>query len=144
MKWKRLLINQAPRSITRALRIGTSKGHTMDVSSATSKKLYKALVTSKRQNITSKQKWANLFPSLETAHEDLWKYVFEAPYRWRETKLQAFQYKVLHRIVPCNKFLANIRIKQDSTCTFCNDSDTIQHFFMECRDTQRFWNSLCR
>lgn len=58
--------------------------------------------------------------------------------------MHSFQYKVVHRIIPCNQFLANIRLKPDDTCSFCNDRDTVQHFLLDCENTNNFWNSVRR
>lgn len=62
----------------------------------------------------------------------------------RDTKYQAFQYKLLQRIIPCNKYLANIRIKQENSCAFCDEVDSVQHFLLECDNTKRFWVQICR
>lgn len=60
----------------------------------------------------------------------------------RETKLQSFQVKLSYRILPCNKFLWNIRIKSDNVCSFCARTDTLEHFLLECSLTQKLWNNL--
>lgn len=60
----------------------------------------------------------------------------------RDTKLQAFQYKLIHRVIPCNKYLTNIRIKQDETCSYCDSSDTLQHFFYACPPVNNLWDTL--
>lgn len=36
----------------------------------------------------------------------------------------------------CNKYLANIRIKQENTCTYCEEVNSIQHFLFECDNTK--------
>lgn len=60
----------------------------------------------------------------------------------RDTKLQAFQYKLIHRVIPCNKYLANIRIKPDATCSYCDSTDTLQHFFYGCPSVNTLWDTL--
>lgn len=59
-----------------------------------------------------------------------------------DTKLQAFQYRLTHRIIPCNKYLANICIKTNSTCSYCDSEDTLQHFFFHCQSVQALWRNL--
>ncbi len=56
-----------------------------------------------------------------------------------ETKLQSLQYRIIHRIVPCNKWLYNIKIKENGTCDYCNETDDIQHFFIYCENIKVFW-----
>ena len=58
----------------------------------------------------------------------------------RETKLQSFQYKIIHRIIACNKWLYNIKIKSSSRCSYCDHEDTIQHFFLFCENPFNFWD----
>lgn len=60
----------------------------------------------------------------------------------RDTKLQAFQFRVVHRFLPCSKFLKNIRIKEEDTCSFCTGSDTIEHFLFTCPFVCVFWRQL--
>ncbi len=50
----------------------------------------------------------------------------------RHTTIQTFQYKITHRILACNEWLNNIKIKTCNTCSFCNDKDTISHFLIDC------------
>ena len=56
-----------------------------------------------------------------------------------ETKLQSFQYRVIHRIIPCNKWLHNISIKSTSKCTYCDKEDNLIHYFIHCPNTDMFW-----
>lgn len=60
----------------------------------------------------------------------------------RETKLQSFHFKVLHRIIPCNVYLKQIRIKDAEWCQFCDESDTIVHFLFICAKIQPFWKAV--
>lgn len=60
-----------------------------------------------------------------------------------ETKLQVFQFKLLHRIIPCNKYLHSIRVKDEDTCSFCGGLNTPSHFFFYCTVVQTLWSSLC-
>lgn len=93
--------------------------------------------------MSSQAKWTD---TLELEIDDpvsFWQEVYKSPYRAsRDTKLQAFQFRITHRFLPCNKFLCNIRICQDATCSFCDQQDTIQHFLYECQRVQTFWSTL--
>lgn len=71
-----------------------------------------------------------------------WPNIYTRPYKTtRETKMQSFFFK-MHRLVPCNKYLSTIRIKQDPSCQTCKEEDSISHFFVNCEHTRTFWNKL--
>lgn len=83
-------------------------------------------------------------PPLGIPVSDYWQANYMAAFRSiRETKLQAFQFKVLHRLIPCNKYLKNIRVKNDEACAYCNEVDSLSHFLFYCPTVQRFWVALC-
>lgn len=44
--------------------------------------------------------------------------------------------------MPCNVYLHKIRIKETPTCSFCNDRDTITHFFYECTSVTPLWGAI--
>ncbi len=58
--------------------------------------------------------------------------------RCRETKIQTFQYRMIHHILPCNKWLVNSKIKPEKTCNYCTDEDDIQHFLLKCDKANTF------
>lgn len=65
------------------------------------------------------------------------------PYRTtRETKLQAFFFKLAHRLIPCNRYLTTVRIKNNSACDHCDEEDSISHFFLKCPQVSDFWNKV--
>ena len=53
----------------------------------------------------------------------------------RDTKLQSFQYRLIHRILPCNKWLFNISVSESSKCNFWEEKDDILHFMSLCKTT---------
>ena len=75
--------------------------------------------------------------------EEEWSVIFSRPYKSvRETQLQSFQYKIIHRIIACNKKLFDMKIKDSPTCNFCNQIDDIDHFFFNCPMVQTLWRSF--
>lgn len=56
--------------------------------------------------------------------------------------MQALQFKILHRILPCRKYLKTICVLPDDSCAFCSESGTIVHFLYECPETHVFWNKI--
>jgi hypothetical protein len=60
-----------------------------------------------------------------------------------EIKIQCFQYRILHRILPCNNWLKQIKIKDTNICNDCNQIDNIQHFLLYCHKIKYwFWLSF--
>ncbi len=43
-----------------------------------------------------------------------------------------------------NEWLKNIKIKSESTCSYCNEIDTITHFLIDCISNKYFWKSWAR
>ncbi len=62
----------------------------------------------------------------------------------QHTSIQAFQYKIIHRTLPCNEWLTNIKTKPDSKCTYCNNTDSITHFLIDCKSNKLFWKCLAK
>ena len=54
--------------------------------------------------------------------------IYEIPFRCcKYTKYQSFQYRVIHRIIPCNLWLHKMKIKDSPKCSFCPEEDTLVH-----------------
>ena len=88
------------------------------------------------------QKWNQLLDSPITDCE--WKIYFNLPYlATKETKLVEFQIKVLHRILPTNKWLYKCKLTNTATCSFCLlQIETIEHLFWECTIVKNLWLKL--
>ncbi len=70
-----------------------------------------------------------------------WHSIFKLPIIvLRNTNIRTFQYKALHRVIPCNKWLYNIKIKDCEICEYCNKVDDIVHFFLKPLKVRDFWN----
>ena len=62
------------------------------------------------------EKWEDIYQT-----ELEWKTIFRLPYTCtRETQLQALQYRIIHRYVPCKKWLCNIKVVTSDACERCN------------------------
>ncbi len=61
----------------------------------------------------------------------------------KSTKLQTFQYKILHRCTVTNSKLYYFKIKQNNLCSFCNlYKEDITHLFCECLVVRSLWLEL--
>ena len=104
----------------------------------TTRFIYECYVQMKCVTPTSVLKWKTLHEDFYMSEEE-WTDVFLRPYIClRETKLQSFQYKIIHRIINCNKKLFDMRIKNSPLCTYCDQTDDIGHFFFLCI-SQQYW-----
>lgn len=116
----RLQLNLKPR-------IRVADGSLMDISQSAARQIYRKIVLFKLPQISSQRKWRESYP---------------IDHAMRDTKYQAFHFKITHRIVVCNKYLCNIRVKHDNTCSFCDAEDRIQHFFITCPIARDLWRSF--
>lgn len=142
--WRTKLLGQATQDLTIHPTIVGDNDQYLDLTKANSKKIYSLLILSKRPQVTSQRKWNLSFPVDDESLHDYWAAIYKRPYKnARDTKLQAFQFRIIHRTLPCNKFLSNIRILPTDSCTFCHSTDTIEHFLFHCPQTKAFWENLC-
>ena len=82
-----------------------------------------------------------------------WEYEGLAPQKWsdilylpytctRSTKLQSFQFQVIHRYVPTKKFLYLRRLVDTPNCPNCGMVDTLIHHFFLCHMVRSFWENV--
>ena len=110
-----------------------------------SRELYWIVQDESSPKLTGQSRWYKIYPDLGIMNET-WSTLYTYPFKvTRETKLQSFQFKIFHRIIACNNYLKNIRVKDDPKCNYCDEpKDTIIHFFVTCPKVVRFWNSVLR
>ena len=111
------------------------------ICNSTSKMIYEEIVLSRYIRPTALNRWLENFEIDEVDWPNIFKQAFMTT---RETKLQTLQYKILHRIIPCQKWLFDQRVISSPYCARCSDNciDTILHHFIECRGLDNFWKSL--
>jgi hypothetical protein len=73
-----------------------------------------------------------------------WEVIFKIPSCVLNTKIRAFQYKLLFNLLPCNVYLAKIDKSDTDKCSECNKLDNIAHFLFECPAVVPFWNNFMR
>ena len=74
--------------------------------------------------------------------EDQWDTIFTIPKIIRNTKIRAFQYKLLYKLTPCNKYLKQIKKSDTEKCNWYTETDDTVHFYAECHLLQHFWSSF--
>lgn len=110
-----------------------------------SKHLYWNIIHTKVKHITPNciKRWEETYP----IDHSCWAHIFQIPFTCcRETYLQSFQYRIIHRILPCNNWLYKLKITDTNICTYrhctTNDIDDIYHFLIACFPVQNFWNDF--
>ncbi len=58
-------------------------------------------------------KWPRNYENFCVNIDEIWNRIFQ--------KNQSFQYKLIHKVIACNAWLKNIRIKDTATCQYCNE-----------------------
>ena len=100
-----------------------------DVCASTAKDVYKVLIHRKAVQPTAVDRWNEIF---DIDPSD-WVNIYRLPYSTtRETKLQSLQYRIIHRIIPCRKWLFIQHVVDSSICNICGEPDDILHFLIKC------------
>lgn len=80
----------------------------MDVLNVSPKQLYQALISMRNHSSTAAGRWQDSpDPALKVNNDEEWRDLASNVYKaTRETKLQAFHFKILNRIIPCGTYLS--------------------------------------
>jgi hypothetical protein len=124
-------------SETHCLKI-TCNDLTVDIHKALTKTICNCFIKLKYETPSALKKWENIYdPSPD------WKDIFKLPYvSTRETQLQALQYRIVHRFLPCKKWLCDISIVNSNKCDVCDSEDTIEHYIFQCNPVRIFWSKI--
>ena len=88
----------------------------------------------------SQDKWIEYYPFLESIN---WKSIYLLPHKVvLDTYLVTFQFKIIHRIFPCNYKLFIWNINDSPCCDLCGKTDNLEHHLYYCSDTDRFWTQV--
>ncbi len=78
------------------------------------KDYYWHIINKAKHEPTAKTKWSDIYNEFKEVDNDIWKRIIKMSFNTcRETKIQTFQYRIIHRTIPCNKWLFNIKIKSE-------------------------------
>lgn len=86
---------------------------------------------------TAVEKW-------NAKHKNLnWKLIFNSCFATTlDVQLRWFQSRLLHRILPTEKYLHKCKIKETPICNLCNSEiQTLNHLFWDCHQVQKFWKT---
>jgi hypothetical protein len=115
-------------------------GREMPLNCLSCKDVYWTLISALKEMPASQVKWIEIYPQIQVWD---WSNIYSASYACSmETKLQAFNFKILHRIVQHKKLLSRMGIEESPECPFCQEDETIQHKFYSCPRSLGFWKSV--
>ena len=98
-----------------------------------SKKGGKDFYTILNQNLdkpTSQHKWNNVY----NIEEETWKAIYSFLFKLLGTKMQWFQTRINHRILPTKKYLYNMKYVPSPRCSFYQEEETINHYALAIRE----------
>ena len=90
-------------------------------------------------NLTCETKWSNIL-NLELN----WKHIHSLTFKTtKNSKLQWFQYRIVHRILGTNNYLFKMNLATSDKCSLCSEGvETIEHLFWSCDKTNKLWEDL--
>ena len=139
-EWKKLVMDKPVKndSVMTKENMILLGGQWSPLAKATCKDFYKEFVIREKQIPKAQLKWNNNYTN------DLeWPEIYKLPYlTTRDTALQSFQYKILHRFFPCNYTLSIWYGDQSPTCSNCENEDNLEHYFFLCSTIQQFWTGI--
>ncbi len=103
-----------------------------------SKTIYTLLTSFNNVEPKCKNRWENIYVNVSFD----WNFCFAKIMLINDTKLQSFQFKIVHRIFACNRYIAKGNINISENCENCNVIDTIEHYFCHCNLVKNFWVQL--
>jgi hypothetical protein len=86
---------------------------------------------------TCMSKWMSIFEIIQLKD---WNHIFGMPFSiTKDSTLQWFQFRIIHRIIGTNYLLYQINYKSSAECSFCHSvTETIEHIFWECKYVKMF------
>ena len=110
----------------------------ISINKLTAKNVYDILLDQSNSSVTSKIRWEESF-NIEISTEK-WQTIYCIPFKCTiESKLQALQYKILHRFASHNYLLKKYSLSDVDTCFMCDNIETLEHKYYECTEIRCFW-----
>ncbi len=113
----------------------------LDLTKWKCKDFYWHIINSNIRILSTICQWQKVVTPLKKTDTSFWKSIFRMPFiTVRDPRIQTFQYRVIHRIVPCNEWLFKLTVKPSITCEYYFHSDSLIHLFINCEKTKAFWD----
>ena len=112
------------------------------------RKFYEIYTNSSPLSVTPRSEviWADI-----VSHEDVnltvaekWKTIYKICFNSViDNNSIWFQYRIINKILGTKEYLTKLKIKTDSTCSFCAQyGEDIEHLFFKCQEVMELWNNI--
>ena len=116
------------------------RGEMVDISNISSKLIYKEFCSRKVVDPTAQTKFENEYPAFSFDWKGIYSLAFVVTL---DTRLRAFQYKLLNRIVYTNDKLFKYKMVDSPLCTFCKtEEESLEHLIFHCNVAEFFWKEV--
>ncbi len=85
--------------------------------------------------------WERNFPNVSGKWTQLWNICYTTT---TEPRLKSLQWKILHRVYPTNILLKKMGKSHSDLCAVCHETDTLEHFFVDCMQVKPMWQRIER
>ncbi|RUA06576.1 MAG: hypothetical protein DSY43_01730, partial [Gammaproteobacteria bacterium] len=107
------------------------------VNKVNAKMIYWKLTKRKFKKATSQRSIAEKLGETDIEWSSVYSRIYQSTI---DTKLRAFQYKILNNCLYLNQKLFLFKLVESPNCTFCfHHIESIEHFFLECLETRNFY-----
>ena len=98
------------------------------------RKMYYSLIN-ENDVLSMCKEWRDNY-QIEMENSDIWNMSHKTS---SEVKIRQLQWKILHKIYPTCTLLFKMKLKEHENCEFCNERDTLIHFFSSCQVSKKLW-----
>ena len=137
-EWKDILKGNVPEIVTDVLQFNKLKNY----KTLKSKDLYWLILYKKHDCVTYSNAHKYWTSKYNISDENMEKIYTLSNWVTKRTNLQSLQYKITNKIINCNYWLHKIKITDSAKCRFCNNAETIEHYFYGCMVTKQFWKAF--
>ena len=117
-------------------------GDFIDISSTKAKHYYNLMVELSQVELRCVYFWNAYF---DLPNDFDWKSLLNYKFQFiNDNRIKQFNFKFIHRILPCKDNLYKWKIKDDNLCEVCNVRETCNHFLFSCTRVSLFWKILSR
>ena len=83
---------------------------------------------------TFQYKWNHVYNIEEKTRKEIYSFPFKLSLG---TKMQWFQTRIYHQILPTKKYTYNMKYVVSPSCSFCQEEETINHMLWQCQESQQ-------
>jgi hypothetical protein len=113
-------------------------GRMLAISILLNRDVYWNLVSKKMTRPICALKWSTRY----NIDIEEWKTIYNFYASIKDTRLKAFQFKILNNLLPCNLYLSRIGKSETIKCETCDNIEDIMHYLANCPEVKLIWQQL--